>query len=293
MNPEVRAAQSRARELIQNKEQKLLEAVGERALAGATWSLHSHGAVLAVESPHPGLFDRVVVLLPRPPERSPDEFRTWAEGRLGRLDTFLERTNTGRVTRQVPTDACVIASVTRRCGHDPSDPHGYFPPAEDVPRLLIGFVAHVEAYVKFMGDAGLRYVGGLRLYLLPRGSESPEWKLGLDVLDTVVGRREETESLAPLTLVRGVLTEVAAILEVRAMDPEGTRAERRARAKVAAHYGAALLDIARRAEKPGYRLGHVARQLGEIPPAPRHRPRWPLILGLAGLVAGAVWYAMS
>ncbi|MCK6569481.1 hypothetical protein L6V77_00025 [Myxococcota bacterium] len=293
MNPELRAAQSRARELIQNKEARLLEAVGERPVAGAAWAFHSHGAVLSVVTPHPGLFDRLVVLLPRPPERTPDEFRAWAEGRLGRLDTFLERTNIGRVVKQVPTDTCVIASVTRRVGHDPSDPNGYFPPPEDVPRLLIGFVAHLEAYVKFMGDPGLRYVGGLRLYRVPRGADAPEWKLGLDVLDTVVGRREETEDLAPLTLVRAVLREVAAILEVRAMDPEGSKAVRHARAAAAAHYGEALLAIAERAEQPGYRLGHVSRQLGEIGPPRRRRALWPVVIGLVLVALGGLWYALT
>jgi hypothetical protein len=289
-----RAAQSRARELIQSKETKLLEAVGERAAAGAAWSFHSHGAVLAVESPHQGLFDRIVVLLPRPPERPAEAFRAWAEGRLGRLDTFLERTNTGRVVKQVPTDACVIASITRRVGHDPSDPNGYFPPPEEVPRLLAGFVGHVEAYAKFMGDPGLRYVGGLRLFMLPRGSEAPEWKLGLDVLDTVVGRREETDALSPLTLVRGVLTEMAAILEVRAMVFEGTRNEQRARVASAAHYGAALLAIAERAGQPGYRLGHVSTQLAAIGPPRRRRLPWSLLMGgVAALLAGWLWYVST
>lgn len=289
MNAEDRAAQNRARELIQSKGPWLLEAVGERALAGAEWAVHSHGAMLRVETPHPGIFDQLVVVLPRPPERPPEEFRAWAEGRLTRLDKYLERTNLGRVVRQVPTESCVIASVARRVGHDPGDPRGHFPPPEALPELLRGFIQVLEAYVRIIGDSGLRYVGGLRLFVLPRGAEPPEWKLGLDVMDTVIGRVEETENLPPLTLVRGVLNEMANIADVRALVFEGTRAEQKARMRATAHYCAALLALSERAAQPGFMLGHVTKQLGEIPPPPKPRHLLPALVGVVLVLAAGLW----
>lgn len=285
MNAEERATQLRTRELIQAKGPRLLEAVSERPLPEGAWVHHSHGAVLEVVSPHPGLFQQHVVVLPRPADRSAEEFKAWADARLARLDKFLERGNLGRVVKQVSTESCVIASIARRVGHDPSDPHGYFPPPEDLPKLLQGFIRNLESYVQIVGDAGLRYVGGLRLFLLPRGAEPPEWKLGLDVIDSVVGRREETEPMAPLTLVRGVLAEMAAIADVRALVHEGSRAERAERTRATAHYCAALNALAERAEQPGYMLTHITRQLGEIPPPPKPRARWPWLVGIGSLLA--------
>jgi hypothetical protein len=184
----------------------------------------------------------------------------------------------------------MIVSVARRVGHDPGDARGYFPPPEELPKLMQGFVQTLEAYVRIIGDTGLRYVGGLRLFILPRGADAPEWKLGLDVTDTVIGRREETDNLAPLTLVRGVLAELAAIAEVRAMVYEGTRAERKARNRATAHYCKALLDLAERAEQPGIMLSHVTRLLGEIPPPPSLRLPVPAVIALGTLAAGAVWF---
>lgn len=293
MNAEERVALNRVRELIQSKGPRLLEAVGERASSSAEWVIHSHGAMLKVESPHPGIFDQLVLALPRPAERTPEDFKTWAEGRISRLDKYLERTNLGRVVKQVSAETCMIVSVARRVGHDPGDARGYFPPPEDLPKLMQGFVQTLEAYVRIIGDGGLRYVGGLRLFILPRGAEPPEWKLGLDVMDTVIGRREETDNLAPLTLVRGVLTELAAIAEVRALVFEGTRAERKARNRATAHYCQALLDLAERAGQPGFMLSHVTRLLGEIPPPPSPRLPVPALIGLGVLLVGALWFWFS
>ena len=290
MNAEDRATQTRARELIQSKGPWLIEAVGERALARTEWVIHSHGAALQVESTHPGIFDQFVLVLPRAQEQTVDEFHAWVDARLTRLDKFLERTNLGRVVKQVPTETCAVVSVTRRVGHDPGDAQGYFPPPEDLPKLLQGFVQVLEAYVRIIGDTGLRYVGGLRLFILPRGAEAPEWKLGLDVMDTVIGRREETENMAPMALIRGVLTEMAAIAEVRAIVFEGTRNARRERTRATAHYCAALLALSERAAQPGFMLSHVSKLLGEIPEpkAPRHVA--PLVAVAAALIVGGLWW---
>ncbi len=283
------------RDLVLPRTSRLLEALGERALPDADWVFHSHGATLAVESPHPNIFDRLVLVLPRPTDRPAEEFRPWVEGRLGRLDKYLQRTNLGRVVRQLPAESLYVASVARRVGHDPSRPMAYFPPPEELPGLLRGFIRDLEVYTKVMGDTGLRYVGGLRLFIVPRGARTPEWKLGLEILDTVVGRREDTSSIAPLTLVRAVIREMAGLLEVRNLVHEGSRTERRSRADVVAHFCTELNALADRSEQPGFMLAHVHKQLDEIRPPKSRGPLWPWLLGTGTLlgIGSGLWLLLN
>ena len=67
---------------IGDKSEKLLKLLGEKALKDKAWSIHSHGAWLKVETDNKELFERIVIVLPRPEQHSPKLFKPWAEGRL-------------------------------------------------------------------------------------------------------------------------------------------------------------------------------------------------------------------
>ena len=214
-------------EYIERSAALVLDALAERPRPRAGWFIHSHGAAIEVESPHDGIFERWVLVVPKAPNQAPEEFRTWIDGRLDRLNRYLEATNAGRVVRRLPLDRAMAATIVKRVGHEPGDPRGRLPPDERIPSLLAQFAKDVDAYMRVMGDSGLRYVGALRLYYVPRGGDAPDWRLGLEVVDTVIGRKAETPSLTPVLLVRGVLVEFADLVELRAQDEPAGRPSKR------------------------------------------------------------------
>jgi len=219
------------------KGERLLEVLGERALAGAGWQNHSHGAFLAVESPYPRLFDRLVVVLPRPVDRTPEAFGDWAQQRLSRLDRYMEATNTGKLVRTLPLEQSVAAVLMRRRGRDPSEPGDEQPPVVAIPGLLARFATDVDRYVQLMGDADLKYVHALRLHQIDVKEKPTEWLLGLDALNTVVGLRQPPLELTPLDLVRGILAEIGEQVDQRMAERNATRTPRRpVRYLAAAHW---------------------------------------------------------
>lgn len=253
---------------IAAKGARLLELLRERPLPGATWSCYSHGAFIPVHSPHADLFERLVVVLPRPEAQPPDEFRPWAERRLAQLDRYMRATNTGRVVRTVARDRGVIAAVMRRVGRDPADPAAELPPPARVPRLLARFARDVDAYVRLMGDEGLRWVRALRLYPVPRRGRRPDHVLGLDALQTVVGLREPPLALAPTTLVRGIVGELARVIRARAEELTAVRSPLRPWRTVR------LAARRRRDEALADALEAVAARIGETDADPLTAARW-------------------
>ncbi len=284
------------REQVAQRGNRLLELLDERARAGAKWECRSHGAVLPVVSPHDDLFERLVLLLPRPAEQAPEAFRAWVDGRLTRLDKYLQATNSGRVVQRLMLDNTAGATVMRRRGPDPSSPGVEWPAPERLPALMARFVRDVGLYARVMGDDGLRFLGALRLCAIPNREGQTDWRLTLDALDTLVGRREVSGPLTPLALVRGVLLELATIAEARLMDPLdpygrlGKAEKRRAEGVVES-----FRTLAQWAQRPSCTPKKLARRLDELAPTPSGLPRAGVVLGVlvaVAVVGVAVWWRM-
>lgn len=203
------------RGFIRNRGDDLLDRLGERPFEGADWTIASHGAVIRVVGEHDELFERLLVVLPRPPEAKPERFRPWAETRLAHLGWYIEKCNTGKQVSTVAHDASVVSIMMLRVGRDPNDPATELPPPGRLPDLLHDFALNLERYVHALGDEELRYVRALRLYRVPRHQRPDEFVLGVDVLPTVIGLAEPTVPISPLTLVRGVVGEMAELLDQR------------------------------------------------------------------------------
>lgn len=203
------------RAFIRNRGELLLERLGERPYAGADWSPASHGAVIRVQGEHPSLFERLVVALPRPPDAPADKFKAWADTRLAHLGWYLETCNTGKLVHTAQHDVSVVGVLMMRFGRDPNDPSTELPAPSAVPELLRVFALNLERYVLNLGDDELRYVRALRLYRVPRHLRDDDFVLGVDVLPTVIGLAEPTVPIDPLTLVRGVIGEMAELFDVR------------------------------------------------------------------------------
>lgn len=203
------------RQFIRNRGDLLLERLGETPFPGADWLQASHGAVMRVKGDHDELFERLLLVLPRPTEASVDRFRAWAETRLEHLAWYLEACNTGRRVSTVAHDLSVVAVFMIRVGRDPQDPRTELPPPAELPELLRAFVFNLERYVHNLGDDELRYVRALRIYRIPHVKIADEFVLNVDILPTVIGLAEPTVAIHPLTLVRGVIGELAELLDQR------------------------------------------------------------------------------
>ena len=70
-------------------------------------------------------------------------------------------------------------------------------------------------YISWMNDPELSYVQALKLNVIPQHPADPILKLSLDVLPTVVGHRGKMIPLSPVTLLRGVVGELAEQLDLR------------------------------------------------------------------------------
>ena len=203
------------RAFVRHRGDDLLERLGERAFAGADWTIASHGAAIRVVGEHDDLFERLVVALPRPPEATPERFKPWAETRLAHLAWYIETCNTGKQVSTVSHDASVVSILMLRVGRDPNDPATALPDPGQIPDLLRDFALNLERYVHALGDEELRYVRALRLYRIPRHQRPDEFVMGVDVLPTVIGLAEPTVPISPLTLVRGVIGELTELLDQR------------------------------------------------------------------------------
>lgn len=200
---------------ISDKTSKVLKLFGEKGLKGAPWAVHSHGAWLPLEQEKNEHFERLMVILPRPEQHSAKLFTPWAERRLRHLNRYLEHTNTGRFVRLTAQRQVVIGVLMRRRGHDLQDPKTPLPDAAQIPRLLQLFCHEVSVYISMMNDPELSFVQALKVCVIPRGLDAPDYKLMLDVLPTAVGLRGKSLPLSPVTLLRGVIGELAEQLDVR------------------------------------------------------------------------------
>jgi len=247
---------------ISDKTAKVLKVFGERGLKSAAWAVHSHGAWLPLEQDRERgergergellwgggegggergeqarreRFERLMVILPRPEQHSPKLFTPWAERRLRHLNAYLERTNTGRFVRMTAQRQVVIGVLMRRRGHDLQDPKTPLPAPEQIPRLLQLFCHEVSLYISMMNDPELSFVQALKLCVIPKGLDPPEHKLMLDVLPTAVGLRGKSLPLSPVTLLRGVIGELAEQLDLRSEEEaaEGGGALARLRDRIA------------------------------------------------------------
>ena len=204
---------------VGDKSEKLLKLLGEKALKGQSWMIHSHGAWLRVESDNSELFERVVIVLPRPEQHSPKLFTPWAEGRLRHLARYVERTNSGRIVRFVVQKQVVIAILMARKGYDLQDPECPLPDAPKVPALLKLFDREINMYISWMSDEELSFIQALKLHKIPQAHNPPLFKLSLDILPTVLGLKGKSPiPLHPVTLMRGVIGEIAEQLDSRGIE---------------------------------------------------------------------------
>lgn len=197
------------RRFIREKGAKLVELLREKPLEDAEWQRASHGAWLRVHGEHGDLFERLLVVVVRADDRPVDWFREWAEQRINQLGAYMEACNTGRVVRILVRDGSATGVLVRRIGRDPNQPDTELPPSDDIAGVLGDFVRDIERYLLHMGDDELRYIRAIRLFQIPRKAKPPLFLLGLDPLPTVVGLEGDPVSIRPLSLVRGVLAELA------------------------------------------------------------------------------------
>ncbi|MCA9539236.1 MAG: hypothetical protein KC620_10145 [Myxococcales bacterium] len=284
------------RSFLHERGDQVLTALGERPYRGAAWSPSSHGAVIRAHGEHDDLFERLVVVLPRPADAPADRFRPWGERRLQHLGWYMERCNTGKLVRVMAREHAVMGVFMQRVGRDPNDPQTELPPPDRVPALLLDFATHLELYVRNLGDDELRYVRALRLFRVPRHQRPDDFVLGVDVLPTVIGLAEQTIALSPPTLVRGVIGELAEVLDQRreALAAEATlrtpiewwRARKQAR--VTLRVVDQLDQLCTRIDERQPDLPSVRAWLEQITPAPNKRRRWPIWPLLVLIAASAV-----
>mgnify|MGYP001266461303 CR=1 FL=1 len=193
--------------------QSLLERFGEAPVQHAAWHISSHGAVVRVEGEHDALFERLFVVIPKPPDAPASRFKPWAEGRIEHYNWYLELTNLGRCVQSLVSDMCGIVTVMRRIGRSTADPQFSLPEPAGIFGILGRFAKHTQHYVDFLGDADLRYVNAMRVYDIPRLRGAPDRVVGLDILPTLIGLEHEAKPIHPLTLVRGIIGEFAELYD--------------------------------------------------------------------------------
>lgn len=204
---------------VSDKSEKLLKVLGEKAVKGCNWTVHSHGAWLKVETENSDLFERIILVLPRSEQQAPKLFIPWAEGRLKHLARYIEQTNAGRIVRFLVQKHSVIAILMARRGFDLQDPDCPLPTALQVPKLLKLFDREINMYITWMSDEELSFIQALKLHCIPQAHNPPIYKLSLDILPTVLGLKGKSIPLHPVTLMRGVIGELAEQLDSRGIEP--------------------------------------------------------------------------
>ena len=210
---------------VNEKSSKLLDLLGETRTKDTEWHVHSHGAYLAVETELSDLFERLMLVLPRPEQHSPKLFIPWAEGRLKHFARYIEQTNSGKVVRFITQKQVVIAIVMRRVGYELQDPNLDLPPTEKIPALLKVFCREINMYTKWMSDYELSFIQALKLNNIPQANRFPVYKFSLDILPTVLGLRGKSIPLNPVTLLRGVIGELAEQIDLRGTGAPNVDAE--------------------------------------------------------------------
>ena len=191
----------------------ILVKMGEAIVPGADWHMSSHGAAIRVEGEHDSIFERLVVLIPRPTDAEADLFRSWVEERIKQLGWYMEMSNTGTCVQQSFHARHAVCVLMRRIGRSTGDPLFSMPAPSILPGVLDRFVLDLQRYVHHLGDVELRYVRAMKIYQIPRSKREDDFIVGLDVLPTLIGLDRETMAVSPLTLVRGIIGEFAELLD--------------------------------------------------------------------------------
>jgi len=205
---------------INEKAPKLIKVLGEQLTDGAKWAIHSHGAWVTVKTDVSELFERVIVVLPKPEQNSPKLFTPWAEKRVRHLGRYIERTNSGKMVRILTQKQVVIAVLMKRKGYDLQDSKTPLPEPEEIPQFIKTFCREVQMYISWMNDPELCFIQSLKLNVIPQTQQDPILKLTLDTLPTIVGLRGRSIPLSPVTLIRGVIGELAEQIDLRSDDSE-------------------------------------------------------------------------
>jgi len=191
----------------------VLTRMGEAPITGAQWHMSSHGAVIRVEGEHDDIFERLIIVIPRPPDAQVERFREWVEARIEHYGWYLELTNTGRCVQSKIRGRCAVVTVMRRLGRSTADPSFTLPPQDEIVGILGAFIRNLERYVEYLGDMDLRYVNAMRVYDVPRVNRSNQQVIGLDVLPTLIGLDGDSNPIHPLTLARGIIGEFAELYD--------------------------------------------------------------------------------
>ncbi|MGB0646881.1 MAG: hypothetical protein ACPGQS_06890, partial [Bradymonadia bacterium] len=204
---------SQIRRFVTERGEDYLNRFNEEPVEGAEWLYSSHGAVIRVVGEYDNIFERLLVVVPRPREAPPERFQSWVKERLEGLAWYMEASNTGKCVRSQVGDSAATAIIMRRIGSLLGGAQCPAPGAHDVYGLLERFLRDLRSYVRNIGDESLRYVRSLRLFEVPRKDGSLEFVIGLDILPTLVGLQGDSVPIHPLTLARGTIGEVAELLD--------------------------------------------------------------------------------
>ena len=209
---------------VSERGERVLKVLGEKPFRGegvedSPWQLHSHGACLQLESEGSKLFERWLIILPRPEQYSAKRFQPWAEGRLRHYGRYIDGNNSGRIVRLLSQKQVVIGVLMRRRGFDLQHPDAPLPPLTGIVPLLLRLSRELQRYILWMQDEELGFVQALSIHEIPDLHNPPKYLMSLDALPTVLGLRGSAVPLHPVTLLRGVIGELAEQLDRRGLPP--------------------------------------------------------------------------
>ena len=223
MSETLRQNLGRVRLFARDHAHQLLSRIGEEPHADAQWRISSHGASVRVLGEHDDIFERAVVLLPKPPDAPAGRFREWSEKRLDHFAWYVESCNVGKGVQTLFHDIASVGIFMIRKGRPLGDPRLELPSTDEVPDLLGRFATNIELYVRNLGDDSLKFVRDIRCYRVPRMKVEDQFVLGVDVLPTVIGLEHDPVAINPLTLVRGVIGEITEMVDQRRDELAATR----------------------------------------------------------------------
>ena len=73
---------SQIRRFVTERGDDYLQRFDEEPVEGAEWLYSSHGAVIRVVGEYDNIFERLLVVVPRPREAPPERFQSWVKERL-------------------------------------------------------------------------------------------------------------------------------------------------------------------------------------------------------------------
>lgn len=192
-----------ARQVLKTAGAATAQAMGESPLPDARWDVCSHGGVIGVESPHPDLFERKLVYLPKPAS-DPDVWARRCGQRIKCLDTHLQSSSMGRVIRQSTFEAGMVAVIMVRRGVALSSVEPGDLDESQVSDLLLSLLTDLDRYLELTRDTTLAHLSAIELARIPQKGERPLLRLKLDAMALVAGLPGPSRPLSIDQLLAGV-----------------------------------------------------------------------------------------